>query len=146
MINKVLNGIECEDLLLQLVENDDVDLFKQKVDALSFAWFADKPSNDDLLSLIGFLDLTSLADTENDLSIKRMSDASVFDYKGESYTVAGVCSYSNLIGSINKYKKNKNIRSVVVSAGFPHSQLSLDAKLEDIVYSVENGADVAKHF
>ncbi len=141
MINKVLNGIECEDLLLQLVENDDVDLFKQKVDALSFAWFADKPSNDDLLSLIGFLDLTSLADTENDLSIKRMSDASVFDYKGESYTVAGVCSYSNLIGSINKYKKNKNIRSVVVSAGFPHSQLSLDAKLEDIVYSVKNGAD-----
>lgn len=141
MNTKDLNGMECEDLLLRLVENDDVYLFKQKVNALSCFWSAKNPEREALLSLIAFLDLTSLTDTENDVSIKRMSDASVFDYKGKSYAVAGICSYSNLIGSINKYKKNKNIRSVVVSAGFPHSQLSLDAKLEDIVYSVENGAD-----
>lgn len=136
-----LNGIKDEKELLQLVQNDRVGEFKQKIDKD----FADVENGvakkEELLSLIRYLDLTSLEPTDNRETIRRLAERSVFVFEGKTYRVAGLCSFSNMLPYLNEFKKGKDIESVVVLGGFPHSQVPLEIKKAEVRYAVENSVN-----
>lgn len=141
-MNYKINQIHNEEKLLELINNEQVDKFKEYVDDnilnisnLSFY------KEEDLLDLIKYLDLTSLKPTDNITNISDFVKTSVFNFKGKDYYTGGVCCFSNFLPQINKYKPSQQIKSVVVAAGFPHSQIPLSVKLEEIKYAIENSAD-----
>ena len=66
---------------------------------------------------------------------------SVFNCKSIDYYVGGICCFSPFLSQINAYKPSKEIKSIVVAAGFPHSQIPLSVKKEEIRYAIENNVD-----
>ncbi len=135
------NTLSEEELLLELIQNDRVGEFAKKIDELFPAKKTSESSVERLLSLFQYLDLTSLESTTCVDTIKQLVEQSEFEYGGVKYSVAGICSYTNLVNAINDCKQGRNIKSVVVSAGFPTSQMPLEAKIEEVKYALENGAD-----
>lgn len=136
-----INVIENEEKLIELIESDRVGEFGRSIDALNCLDVNADLDKQELLSLIPHLELTSLSPTDHREQIKQLFDNTDFDFGGVTYRVAGVCSFTNLLGLMNEYNKSKRVKNVVVSAGFPHSQMPLEAKKEEVRYAVCNGAD-----
>lgn len=136
-----LNEIANEDLLLDLISNDRVGEFIGVTDALDCLIKKSDASFDDVSSLIGYMDLTSLESTDNQETISKLIDKSEFEYKGVNYKVAGICSFVNFLPYLNSHKKSADVKSVVVCGGFPHAQMPLEIKKEEVRYALENGAD-----
>lgn len=141
MMSFHLSEIKEEIELLRLVQNDRGGEFKQKIDRD----FADAESEsierEELLSLVQYLDLTCLEPTDNRETIRRLCERSAFDFEGKTYRVAGLCAFSNMLPYLNEFKKGKNIKSVVVLGGFPHSQVPLEVKKAEVGYAIEHCAD-----
>ncbi|MBQ9311437.1 MAG: deoxyribose-phosphate aldolase [Bacteroidales bacterium] len=93
------------------------------------------------LKLLSFLDLTTLNDDDYLQSLKKIVPETITYYKGNKITVAGLCTFSNLLPIVNNLDLDNSIRKVVVSGGFPTGQISLEAKLRDISFAIENKAD-----
>ncbi len=136
-INKILN----EDKLLDLIYNNNVSKFKTYVDEEFSKKELSYYNSEQILSLIKYLDLTSLKTTDNLTNIIDFIKNSSFEFNGGSYNVGGICCFSKFLQQINQYKPSKQIKSVVVTGGFPHSQLPLSIKLEEIKYAIENNVD-----
>ena len=136
-----LNEIANEDLLLDLISNDRVGEFIGVTDALDCLIKKSDASFDDVSSLIGYMDLTSLESTDNQETISKLIEKSEFEYKGVNYKVAGICSFIDFLPYLNSHKKSADVKSVVVCGGFPHAQMPLEIKKEEVGYALENGAD-----
>lgn len=136
-----LNKIENEDLLLDLISNDRVGEFIGVIDALDCLIKKSDASFYDVSSLIGYMDLTSLESTDNEETISKLIDKSEFEYKGVNYKVAGICSFIDFLPYMNSRKKSADVKSVVVCGGFPHAQMPLNIKKEEVKYALENGAN-----
>ncbi len=136
-----INQIENEDRLLELIYNDKVDEFHNCVNEIVTANKLSDYSKEDLFNLIQYLDLTSLKSTDNEKTISQFVKNSVLSCKSNNYYVGGICCYSPFLPQINDYKPSNAIKSVVVAAGFPHSQIPLSVKKEEIRYAIENNAD-----
>lgn len=136
-----INQIENEDRLLELIYNDKVDEFHNCVNEIVTANKLSDYSKEDLFNLIQYLDLTSLKSTDNEKTISQFVKNSVLSCKSNNYYVGGICCYSPFLSQINDCKPSKKIKSVVVAAGFPHSQIPLSVKKEEIRYAIENNAD-----
>lgn len=136
-----LNEIANEDLLLDLISNDRVGEFIGVTDALDCLIKKSDASFDNVSSLIGYMDLTSLESTDNEGTISKLIEKSEFEYKGVNYKVAGICSFVNFLPYLNSHKKSADVKSVVVCGGFPHAQMPLEIKKEEVGYALENGAD-----
>lgn len=136
-----LNEIANEDLLLDLISNDRVGEFIGVTDALDCLIKKSDASFDNVSSLIGHMDLTSLESTDNEGTISKLIEKSEFEYKGVNYKVAGICSFVNFLPYLNSHKKSADVKSVVVCGGFPHAQMPLNIKKEEVKYALENGAN-----
>lgn len=136
-----LNEIANEDLLLDLISNDRVEEFIGVTDALNCLIEKSDVSFDDVSSLIGYMDLTSLESTDNEETISKLIDKSEFEHKGVNYKVAGICSFIDFLPYMNSHKKSADVKSVVVCGGFPHAQMPLNIKKEEVKYALENGAN-----
>lgn len=136
-----LNEIANEDLLLDLISNDRVGEFIGVTDALDCLIKKSDASFDNVSSLIGYMDLTSLESTDNEGTISKLIEKSEFEYKGVNYKVAGICSFVNFLPYLNSHKKSADVKSVVVCGGFPHAQMPLNIKKEEVKYALENGAN-----
>ena len=136
-----LNEIANEDLLLDLISNDRVGEFIGVTDALDCLIKKSDASFDDVSSLIGYMDLTSLESTDSEEKISDLIDKSEFEYKGVNYKVAGICSFIDFLPYLNSHKKSADVKSVVVCGGFPHAQMPLNIKKEEVKYALENGAN-----
>ena len=138
---KSINQIENEDKLLEFIYNNRVDEFKKSIDEIIISNKLSNYSEEDLFNLIQYLDLTSLKSTDNVKTITEFIKNSVFNCKSIDYYVGGICCFSPFLSQINAYKPSKEIKSVVVAAGFPHSQIPLSVKKEEIRYAIENNVD-----
>lgn len=138
---KKINQIENEDKLLEFVYNNRVDEFKKCIDEIIISNKLSDYSEEDLFNLIHYLDLTSLKSTDNVKTITQFVKNSVLVCKSKNYYVGGICCYSPFLSQINDFKPSKEIKSVVVAAGFPHSQIPLSVKKEEIKYAIENNVD-----
>ncbi len=136
-INKILN----EDKLLDLIYNNNVSEFNTYVNKEFCSKELSFYSSEEILSLIKYLDLTSLKTTDNSINIIDFIKSSSFKFKGETYNVGGICCFSKFLPQINEYKSSPQVKSVIVTGGFPHSQLPLSVKLEEIKYAIENNVD-----
>lgn len=134
-----LNQISDEKTLLEFIYNNKVNEFNDYVDKLLIS--KNSYTKEDLLYLIQYLDLTSLNNTDNTKTIIEFLKKSAFNFQETTYYTGGICCFSNFLSQINQYKPSKQIKTVVVAAGFPHSQLPLHIKLEEIKYCIENNAD-----
>lgn len=137
----MINQFKNEDKLLEFIYNDRVEEFQKYVDDIIISNKLSDYTKEDLLNLIQYLDLTSLKSTDNAQSIKQFVKKSVFSCKSENYYVGGICCFSPFLTQINDYKPESKIKSVVVAGGFPHSQIPLSVKKEEIRYAIENNAD-----
>ena len=138
---KSINQIENEDKLLEFIYNNRVDEFKKSIDEIIISNKLSNYSEEDLFNLIQYLDLTSLKSTDNNKTITEFVKNSVLTCKSNNYYVGGICCYSPFLSQINDCKPSKKIKSVVVAAGFPHSQVPLSVKKEEIKYAIENNVD-----
>ena len=136
-----INVIENEEKLIELIKSDRVGEFTCLIDALSCLDVNSDLEKQELLSLIPHLELTCLSPTDHREQIKRLFDNTDFDFFGTTYRVAGVCSFTNLLDLMNEYNGSKRVKNVVVAAGFPHSQMPLEAKKEEVRYAIDHGAD-----
>lgn len=138
---KEINQIENEDKLLEFIYNGRVDEFEKSINQLIVSNNLSSYTEDDLLNVIQYLDLTSLKSTDNEKTISQFVINSGFNCKSDDYYVGGICCFSPYLSQINDYKPDNKIKSVVVAAGFPHSQVPLVVKKEEIKYAIENNAD-----
>ncbi len=84
------------------------------------------------------LDLTSLNSTDTENNIKDLIKKSKVK---ESLKVAGICVYPIFLKELNENLHDKDIKKVVVSGGFPHGQLPLELKKNEVKYSIDNNAE-----
>lgn len=94
-----------------------------------------------LLKLLSLLDITTLNDNDNLQSMENIVPKTICRVGEKTIGVGGLCVYSNLLPLLNKQTLTKEVKRVVVSAGFPTAQLSLQSKLSDIRFCIKNNAD-----
>lgn len=98
-------------------------------------------TNETLREIFSFLDYTSLDGADNNGTIARLCQkARSFKESGLPYPSA-VCIYPPFIAVARDILAGTPIRIATVAAAFPHGQLPLTAKLEEVLYAVEEGAN-----
>lgn len=96
-----------------------------------------------LQQIFNVIDLTSLNTTDNESKIKLMVEK-VNDFNKHypnSSNVAGICVYPNFTHTVKQNLKEKSVKIVAVSGGFPSSQTFLSIKLAETSLAIEKGAD-----
>ncbi|MDD2529622.1 MAG: deoxyribose-phosphate aldolase [Bacteroidales bacterium] len=86
------------------------------------------------------LDLTSLNSTDNEKTIINLIGKSSIE-ELDSINVAGICVYPTFLKTLSKNLHNKEVKKVVVSGGFPHGQLPLELKINEVKFSIDNNAE-----
>ena len=81
------------------------------------------------------IDLTSLNGFDNQSSISLLCDNAL------KYGTAAVCIYPTFVAQAKKHLSKSEIKVVSVAGAFPHSQLPLSLRLEEIKYALDEGAD-----
>jgi deoxyribose-phosphate aldolase len=95
-----------------------------------------------LKTMFSCLDLTNLNPAATDDEIKELVDKTVNLGADETFLFpAGICLYPNKIAAIKETKNLKGIKLITVAGGFPHGQLDLKNKLQEIETAIANGAD-----
>ena len=126
--------------LLSLAFND-AQSFRMQIDAIANELLLNADRKKLLKNSLSLLDVTTLQDNDYKDSLVKIISQSTYNVDGREDVVAGICIYSNLLPVLNELEVDKRIKKVVVSGGFPTGQLSLVAKLNDVAFAVENGAD-----
>lgn len=86
------------------------------------------------------LDLTSLSSIDNEESIMKLIENSyIEELKG--LKVAGLCVYPNFLSVLNDNLFDNEIKKVVVAGYFPSGQNTLELKLNEIKFAIDNGAE-----
>lgn len=137
-----MNNIVDTSLLKELAFRESTLEFEKKVDEIvsnELEQLEDEKS--DLLKILSFLDITTLNDIDYQEALRNIVKETVFNVEDKEVKVAGLCIYSNLLPVLNLLHLDRDVRKVVVSGGFPTGQLSLEAKLHDVAFAMENKAD-----
>ena len=115
--------------------------FRMQIDTIITQLLSQANTKDILKKSLTLLDITTLNDEDYKNSIVKIISQSTYSLCGIEGAVAGICIYSNLLPILREFSLDKRVRKVVVSGGFPTGQLSLEAKIKDIQFALENGAD-----
>ncbi len=93
--------------------------------------------------LVGMIDLTSLEATDNVNSISDLCDKALnITASGSGIPhVAAVCVYPNMVKFVKNKLLNSGIKIASVAGAFPSGQTSLEIKLAEIKYALDEGAD-----
>jgi len=94
-----------------------------------------------LKQVFSFLDYTTLEGSDNPGKIKALCEKALsFGDKGLPLPAA-VCIYPPFIALAKEILKGTPVRVATTAAAFPHGQMPLRVKLEEIRYAVNEGAD-----
>ena len=94
-----------------------------------------------LSTILSLIDFTSLEGTDSDKStVDLCRRAMDFGEKGLQVPAA-VCIFSPFIRTAHRELSGSGIRIATVAGGFPHGQVPLQAKQEEVAFAVNQGAD-----
>jgi deoxyribose-phosphate aldolase len=94
-----------------------------------------------LTQIFSCLDYTSLDGTDNPEKIGALCHkALAFAQQGLPYPAA-VCVYPPFISLAKQILKNSPVKVATTAAAFPHGQMPIGIKLEEVKYAVAEGAD-----
>jgi len=97
-----------------------------------------KPALRDIFS---FLDFTSLDGSDNHAKIRKLCEKAIsFGEKGLPYPAA-ICIYPPFIATAKQALQGTPIKVATTAAAFPHGQMPISVKLEEIRYAIHEGAD-----
>jgi len=92
-------------------------------------------------NIISLLDLTSLEGADNSLKIRQFCEkALTFKDKDLPYPAA-VCIYPPFIRLARQVLHDSGIKIATTAGAFPHGQMPVSVKLEEVRYVVDEGAD-----
>lgn len=91
--------------------------------------------------LISFIDLTLLDKDATEEDVKSLCLKGQNPIDSEDVNVSAICVYPELIGAVQKYKTKPEIRIDSVEKSFPHGNVSIEEKVNDIRRVIELGAD-----
>jgi deoxyribose-phosphate aldolase len=93
-------------------------------------------------SLLGFLDLTTLEGSDNKVKIEGLCRQAEFSRLNKDFPdAAAVCVYPSLVRHARRQLEGSGILVASVAGAFPSGQSSLNVKLAEIRYAIEEGAD-----
>ncbi len=91
--------------------------------------------------LFSLLDLTSLEGADTNTKIGKMSDKVVaLDQYIEFSNVAAICVYPTFANLVSSKLANTNVNTACVAGAFPSGQSNLDVKLNEIDWTIQQGA------
>lgn len=96
------------------------------------------------LRVFSCIDNTTLNATDNEASVEAFCRRTMeMRLPGNSHdiTVAAVCVYPRFVGVARRVLQDSGIRVATVAGAFPHGQLPLALKVEEVRYAVGEGAD-----
>lgn len=94
-----------------------------------------------LRNIFSFLDFTSLDGSDNHAKIRKLCEKAIsFGEKGLPYPAA-VCIYPPFIATAKQALLGTPIKVATTAAAFPHGQMPISVKLEEIRYAIHEGAD-----
>lgn len=96
-------------------------------------------SEEELRLIISLMDLTTLEATDTDEKVVSLCQKAM-QPTANTHTAA-VCVYPNFISLAKEQLKNSNVTVATVATGFPHGQIPLELKLQEVKYCVSQGAD-----
>jgi len=122
------------------------DLSEDRINKRIKYYLQDTPAGDarkDILKqLISFIDLTTLEGADNADKIRSLVEKARINERYESLdNVAAICVYPSLVRIARKELGDTGIKLASVAAGFPSGQISVNIKIEEIRYAIEEGAD-----
>ncbi|MBQ7984820.1 MAG: hypothetical protein IJ250_04195 [Bacteroidales bacterium] len=136
----MISSTEKDKLKLDAFQNGSD--FERRIDCLLAEELSRINQKEALKEILGLLDITTLNDCDNKASVEKIIEQSKYFIDGKPFTVAGICVYSDLLWVLNSSEiSSQNIYKVAVSGGFPSAHCSLQSKLSDIAFAVDNGAD-----
>jgi deoxyribose-phosphate aldolase len=98
-------------------------------------------TKDNLKTIYGCLDLTSLSTLDTEISIQKLvEDVNSLDKNKISTNVAAICVYPIFAGVVKKYLTAKEVNIASVSCGFPASQTFKEIKVAETTLAVMSGA------
>ena len=91
------------------------------------------------------IDHTTLNATDSDASVeafcRKALELQTTNYKLQTIHVAAVCVYPRFVGVAKRTLEGSPVRVASVAGAFPHGQLPLHLKVEEVRYAVGEGAD-----
>lgn len=87
------------------------------------------------------IDNTTLNATDNEKSVEAFCRRTMDMRLADGTTVAAVCVYPMFVGVAKRVLEGSGIRVASVAGAFPHGQLPLSLRLEEVHRVVEDGAD-----
>lgn len=93
--------------------------------------------------ILNMIDLTTLEGKDTPGKVKQMCYKAqhLLDTYAGLPTVAAVCVYPSMVKIAKQALGNSGIKVASVATGFPSGQTTLDIKIKDTKYAVEQGAD-----
>lgn len=119
----------------------DVESFKKQINTITDKQVKQINNKEILKNMLSLLDITTLKDDDYKLSLEKIVAQTEYTIDNIRGYVAGLCVYSNLLPILNELYVPKQVKKVCVSGGFPTAQLSLNGKLNDIGFALDNAAD-----
>jgi len=94
-------------------------------------------------SIMGIIDLTTLEGSDTDEKVIKMcSKARSFEAMGLGFpNVAAVCVYPTLVRVAKRTLDGSGVKVAAVAGAFPAGQSPIRIKVEEVKYTVEEGAD-----
>lgn len=100
-------------------------------------------SNDkELLKLIfSCIDLTTLEGSDTSSKVEAMCNSVLdFEKRTDIPNVAAICVYPTFAKLVNEKLKNTNVKTACVAGAFPSGQSSIEIKLQEIKWAIDEGA------
>lgn len=96
-----------------------------------------------LKMVLSMIDLTTLEGKDTEGKVKQMcyKAAHLHDVLPGLPTTAAVCVYPSMVKTAKEALRNTSVKVASVATAFPSGQSTLDVKLADTRFAVENGAD-----
>lgn len=92
---------------------------------------------------LSMIDLTTLKGTDTEGSVKQLCEKALrmSDELPDLPTAAAVCVYPNFVGAASKALEGTSVKIASVAGGFPSGQTSLEIKIAETKYALDQGAD-----
>lgn len=94
-----------------------------------------------LPSLLACIDHTTLNATDSDASVAAFCRKALSLHTPQAPHVAAVCVYPRFVAVAKQALAGSPIRVAAVAGAFPHGQLPLHLKVDEVTYAVSQGAD-----
>lgn len=96
-----------------------------------------------LRMVLSMIDLTTLEGADTPNKVKQMCYKAMHPHDALEGlpTVAAVCVYPSLVKAAKEALRNSNVKVAAVATYFPSGQTNLQAKLDETVYAIGEGAD-----